>query len=139
MRMCPHHRYGKLLSGINIRGRDTAGNNRCAGTVNARIRPLRTTKTELHNPVTLCRMNHPCRLCSNQGLMIDNVQNRRFNKLCFYNRRNHFYERFLRKDHRSLRYRIDVSRKMETAEIIDKIFFKNMEAAKIINIFFIEV
>ena len=61
--------------------------------------------------------------------MIDDIQDRRLNKLCFHDRSNHFQKRFLRKYDCSLRDGIDVTAEVEAAQIMKEIFFEDSKTS----------
>ena len=66
--------------------------------------------------------------------MVDDIQDRSLHKLRFHHRRNDFQQRLSRKYHGSFRDRIDISGKMKSSQIFQKIFIKNIQRAQIIDI-----
>ena len=87
MRSC--HRHIEQFSAEDVAGRHTATDDGGSCPVGSRIRPLRSAQTEFQHSVSLRRIANSGRLRGNQGLVIDDVQNRGFHQLRFHNRRNH--------------------------------------------------
>ena len=85
----------------------------CTSTIDTGIRPLCTTQTEFHDSVpTGCIADSGC-FGSNQTLMIDDIQDCGFYKLCFHDRSDYFDEWFSRKYDSSFRNCINISGKFE--------------------------
>ena len=127
-------RHMEQLSGQYIGGSDTAADDSGSGSQRSRIRTLRAAQTEFHDSVALCGVDNTGRTGGNQGLVIDQIQESRFDQLGFHQRSDYLDQRFPRKDNRSFGNGIDIACKMEAAEIFQKIILKEMEAAQIINI-----
>ena len=67
--------------------------------------------------------------------MVNNVQYGSLHKLRFHNRRHDLHERFFREYDRPFRYSVNVSAKMEPAQIMEEIFTEYPQAPQIIYIF----
>src|SRR5205823_4170093 len=64
------------------------------------------------------------RFGGDQGLEINQIQQRRFKNLALQNRPLHTHQRFLRKNHRAFGNRVHVAREFHFAEVIEKWLFK---------------
>ena len=71
--------------------------------------------------------------------MVQNVQDCGFHKLSFHDRGNDFEDRLLWEDQASFRNCVNASGKVIAAQILKKIFRKNVETAKVIHIIIAEV
>ena len=84
-------------------------------TVNAGVRSLCTAKSKLHDAIALGCIAYAGCFCSDQRLMVYDVQDRGFHKLGFHDRSNNF-DKWLTWEHdASLRNGIDASGEPESA------------------------
>ena len=135
--VCVCAKYGNVehLACKYIGGAGTSADHSGACTINTGIRSLCTTKTKFHDSISSrCVADAGC-LGSNKTLMIDDVQDRSLNKLCFHDRCNDLNKRFSWKYDSSLRDCINITGKMKAAQIFQKIFFKNMKTSEVIDVF----
>ena len=128
------YRHVKHLTGQHTGGSDTTTDHSCTSSKNTGIRSLGTTKTELHDSISLRCIADTGRLSSDQALMVHNVQNRSFHKLSFHNRCYHFHHWLSWENNSSLRNGINISGEMERTKIFQEILFKYGKAAQILNI-----
>ena len=128
------NRNAEELTGEHIARGLTAADDGRTRAINARVRPLRTAKTELQHLVSARRLHHTGRLGSDQGLVIDDVQQRRFQQLCFHDRRDDAENRLIREDDRSFRHREDFAGKVEIAQIGQEGIVKDRKATKILDV-----
>ena len=113
--MSPQNRHVEHFSGEHIGG-SYASTDHCGPcTVQSRIRTLRAAQTELHDTVPLCCMHYAGSLCGDQALVIDDRQDRSLHKLRLHDRSDDFDQRFSRKDHTTLRNRINIPAEVEAA------------------------
>ena len=113
--MRAHNRHIKHLTGENVGSSDTARDHRRTCTVDSRIRPLGTAKPEFHDTAVSGSKYNTGGFRCNQGLMVNDVQDRSFHKLSFHDRSDYLEKRLLREDYAAFRNRINASGKMITA------------------------
>ena len=123
------HRDIKKLSCQYIAGGDTAANHGCPCTVGARIGTLCTAQAEFHDAVSARCIADAGSLGGNQALMVDDVQNSSFDKLCFHDWCDNLYHRFSGEHDASFRNRINIAGKFEVSQIQQKVFFENAETS----------
>ena len=125
--MRSHNRYIKHFAGEYIGSSDASTDHSSSCSVQSRIRSLGAAKSELHDTVSLCRINNTGSFRSDQALMIQNCKNCSLNKLSLHDRSYDFQKRFSWEDDASLRDRINVSAKMKSAQIMKKILTEQSE------------
>ena len=132
--MCSQNRYVKHLSGQYVGSSGASTDDSCTCTIDTGIRTLCTTQAEFHDSVpTGCIADSGC-FGSNQTLMIDDIQDCGFYKLCLHDRSDYFDEWFSRKYDSSFRNCINISGKFKRSQIFQKIVFKDMKASEIFDI-----
>ena len=131
MRVRTANRNAKHLSGQNIARRLTAANNRSTRTVDACIRSLRTAKTEFENAVSSSRLNNTGSFGRNQRLVIDNIEQCSFKKLCFHNWRNDADNRFSGKNDRTFRNSQNFAGESKSRELFKKSVIKDFQTPQI--------
>ena len=100
---------------------------------------LCTAESKLHYTVPVSGKDDTGSLCGDQGLMINDIQDRCLYELCFHNRGNDLNERFFWKDYRSFGNSINISRKVEASEIVQEIFAEDPQTPEIIHILISEI
>ena len=139
VRMGTKYRYIKKLACQNIGSSNTAADHCGAGAVKAGIGSLGTAESKLHYTVPVSGKDDTGSLCGDQGLMINDIQDRCLYELCFHNRGNDLNERFFWKDYRSFGNSINISRKVEASEIVQEIFAEDPQTPEIIHILISEI
>ena len=124
----------KTFTSKYIRSTITTTDHGSTGTISTSIRSLSTSKSEFHNTTSTSSINYTRSLRSDQTLMIDDIKERSFYKLCLHDRCFNFQKRFSWEYNSSFRDRINISCKMISSKIFQKIFIKNPLITKIINI-----
>ncbi len=84
-------------------------------------------------------MHDSCRLGRDQTLMVDNAQNRGFNKLRFHDRCHNLYHGFSREHQRAFRNAVDIAVEAEVGKIIQKIRVKDLQSAQVLDVLCREV
>ena len=115
--VCVCAKYGNVehLACKYIGGAGTSADHSGACTINTGIRSLCTAKTKFHDSISSrCVADTGC-LGSNKTLMIDDVQDRSFNKLCFHDRCNDLDKWFSWEYDSSFRDCINITGKMKVA------------------------
>ena len=124
----------KKLSAEYIGGTDAATDHCGSCTVDAGIGALGSSETKLHDTVSLCSIADSGGFSGNQTLVIDNIQNSGFYKLCLHDGGYNLHQWLSGKDNGSLGNGINVTGELKVSKIIEKILFKNTEACKIVDI-----
>ena len=124
----------KKLSCQYVGSTDTATDHGSSCTVSTCIRALCTAKPEFHDSVSSGCEADAGRLGCDQTLVVDDVQDGSFYKLCLHDRCNDFDHRFTRKHDAAFRNRKNITGKFKILQIVQKILLENAEACKIINV-----
>ena len=132
--MCAEDRNVEHLARQDIGGSGAAGDDSRTGSINTRIRALGAAEAEFHDAVTLGCIAYACRLCSDQGLMIQHVEDSRLNELSLLDRRNDLEHWLTREDNGSFRDSPDITCEVEARKIIQEVFIKYIEALQVLNI-----
>ncbi len=111
VRMRTRHGNAEQFARQHVGSRAAAADDGSARTVHARIRALRAAQTEFHHRIPFGGVSDLSRLGGDQRLVVDDVQQRRFQKLRLAQRGAHGNDRLFRKYDRSLRHGIYVARK----------------------------
>ena len=136
--MGAEYRNVEQLARQHIRRTHTASDHRSPRAVGACVRSLRPAKAELHHRAALGRVTYTRRLCGDQGLMVDDIEDRGLHQLRFHDRSDDLEKRFLRENHSSFRDRPDIARETEVQKVFQKVLVKCPRGAQIINIILVE-
>ena len=130
-------RYAEHLSRQHV-GRGTAAADiRGARAVSARVGTLRAAQTEFEY-LRVRTGAQPCRRRSNERLMVDDGEQRRFDELSLEYRRGYRQNRLGREKHRPLRQGADIPRETEIFQPFQKVVGEYAEGAEVRKVFFLE-
>ena len=122
------------LSREHVARRRAAADHRGARAVNAGVRPLRAAQAKLHHIVPASGIHHACRLGCDERLMVDEVEQRRFDQLRLHDGRAHAQERLIREHDRALGHAVDFPREAQRAQHVEKILVKEVQRPQIIEV-----
>ena len=91
-------------------------------------------QAEFHDAVSLGCIHYPGGFCSDQALVVQDIQQSCLNKLGFHNRGDHLHQRFSWEYDGSLRNGIDIPGKMEAPQVFQKICVENVQSFQIVNV-----
>ena len=115
------HGNVEAFAGQNVGGRRAAADKRRARGRQRAVNALRPAGAKLQNAVAARRQTNPRRFGRNQGLEIDQVQQRRLQKLALQNVALHPHHRLVRKTNRALAQRLDVHAQFQSAQIFQEL------------------
>ena len=107
--------YVKHFASKNTGSTGTSADDCGTGTKDTGIWTLGTAKTEFHDRVTFCCVADTGCFSGNKALVVDDVQDSSFYKLCFHDRCNNFYKWFSWEYNSSLRNCIDITCEFEVS------------------------
>ena len=133
--------YGNAVqhAGQHVGSGRTAADHCRPCTVDAGVRSLRAAKSEFHD------LSRPCGVADfggfgrDQRLVIDDIEQRRFDELRFANGRDDGENGFLREDKSAFLYRGDGARKTEVFQKRKKFFVKQTQRTQIRDLLFPEM
>ena len=82
-----------------------------------------------------CGKHHPCRLGSDKGLKVEDVDKAGFDQLRFRKRRGHPDDRFVSEENATFRHGIDIASKAQAREVIEKPIRKPIVLPEPIDVF----
>ena len=139
MGVSAENRHVKALAGQHVGGADTAADDGSPGAVEPCVRALCPAQAEFHDAVSARREHDAGGLCGDETLVIQNVEDGCLHKLGLHDGGNHLQDGLLGEDDRPLGDGVDISRKVEAAQIVEEILAEHAKAAQIVHVLVCEI